>query len=521
MMSDMASWSCVIIKFERSRENERWHTLLSGLKEAQAWHEYAKALPNPDTLNMFLSRFFFQNMRLDNFSDVLIKLVRKQLRELPSKKFPRDLGGELILDDFLIGTQIPWISNVSEPRVSANGEVGFDFNLVYKGGEGGFSLFFRLALTYCGIHIPHIVFSVKLLELETTMHVSIGPPPSKKFWIGAHKLPIVRLEVHQGCASGRGVLHRILTALPNLSGIVTNLIKLYLFSDMVLPYMDDFPLPSVVKSPKASFADLRVRAFDWQRAAKISGAPQCGTPTRSASSNHGRAEGKTTQRNPEQQGSSKHEGRRSMESFSSGSVAMALPPAFGSGASKDTMSVESSTTSRKVTLVDSSLSRSQNVGPGAKTPSPASGGGGGDCDAGFSSGSFCPNASIDVGLPVELPSPRSTVAPQAVRGGPAGRPRQPAADGGGDRTRFPATHASHQVGSYSASMPGTPVSTSAPNDSFFCNHSAFKNESDGDLSSVSAKRSGTSDAMRSLKNLLKVKGKDMTRESVSRSKKKS
>ncbi|KAG5505621.1 hypothetical protein JIQ42_08387 [Leishmania sp. Namibia] len=515
MLNDMASWSCVIIKFERSRESERWYTLLSGLKEAQAWHDYAKSMPNPNTINTFLSRFVFQNMRLDGLSDALISQVRKKLRELPAKKFPRDLGGDIILDDFLIGTQIPWISDVSEPRVSANGEVGFDFNLFYKGGEGGFSLFFRLALTYCGIRIPHVVFSVKLLEVETTVHVSIGPPPSKIFWIGAHKPPIIRLEVHQGCASGKGVLHRMLTALPNLSGIVTNLIKLYLFTDMVLPYMDDFPLPSVVKSPKGSFADLRVRAFDWQRAAKISGAPQREAPA--ASSADRDTESKVEGRGTHQKRSGGYGSSLSLKSssdYTAGSTS--YDPVRNT--SRDTVATDSKAAFRKASP-DARLANSNlRAGTGAKLSAFAPRDS--DADGGPFSGASLRNTSTSVSSSVAPASPTGRAAAQAARDVLEVSPRPAGRDGGGDHTRLPGAPPRDRMGSRSASISSNLISASTLDESVRGDNATVISESEDVLSAASKKRASTAGAMRNLKDWLKVKGNDMARESVSRSKKK-
>ncbi|KAG5484517.1 hypothetical protein LSCM1_07892 [Leishmania martiniquensis] len=515
ILNDMANWSCVIIKFERSRETDRWHTLLSGLKEAQAWHDYAKSMPNPDTINMFLSRFVFQNMRLDGLSDALIAQIRKKLRDLPAKKFPRDLGGEILLDDFLIGTQIPWISDVSEPRVSANGEVGFDFNLFYKGGEGGFSLFFRLALTYCGVRIPHVVFTVKLLELEATMHVSIGPPPSKIFWIGAHKPPIIRLEVHQGCASGRGVLHRMLTALPNLSGIVTNLVKLYLFTDMVLPYMDDFPLPSVVKSPKGSFADLRVRAFDWQRAAKISGAPQREAPAKSSDESTGC---RASVRVGEEKGGGAAGAPPSLLSSSSGYSAAASSFAFSRNTSSETVVADNSAALQAVGSDGGATSSSLRAGAGRRVSlfslhdSSVNGG--------RVSGASYPNTPMSLSSSVAPTSPTTRAAAQAARNVAAVPPGWSAADSGGDQTRLPDKHSSKWMGSRSASISSNLMSAAVRDESQYGDSTAAMSESEEALSTASKKRSTTSGAMRNLKDWLKVKGKDMTRESVSRSKKK-
>ncbi|KAK7197787.1 putative integral membrane protein conserved region (DUF2404) [Novymonas esmeraldas] len=509
MMGDMENWSCVVLKFERSRESERWLSLLSGLKEARAWHDFAKSLPNPDTVNTFLSRFFFQNMRLNGLSDALIKQIRKKLQELPAKKFPRDLGGDLILDDFLIGTQIPWISDVSEPTVSANGEVGFDFNLLYKGGEGGFTLFFRLALTYRGLRIPHVVFSVKLLELEATVHLSIGPPPSKKFWIGGHKPPILRLEVHQGCASGKGVLHRVLTALPDLSGIMTNLIKLYLFSDMVLPYMDDFPLPSVVKSPKGSQADLRVRTFDWQRAAKISGAPERRGSTTSARSDGSDASGnKTERRGSSGSGvsASPHSpgGRSSAVAASSFASARGPPGPSGSRADSQQASPRRDSLNSAATAAKARLPPLRDGGGGG-------GGGGGGDRVSLSAGSFATRSSLEVASPVLLASPTAAPAPPSSRAA-ARSSEERSAPHLANTTSFAASGGG-------ASMASEPASNTALDDSLYGDTTTVHSESEGVLSSTGALKTGGSRTLRNLKSLLKLKGKDMARESVSRSKK--
>lgn len=278
---DMDTWCSMVVQFGQPCVTDQWYTILRGFKEANAWRRFAETMPNRQTANIFLSRFGFQNLHGVGLENALKKAIQEKLRKVCALKLPRDIGGEVKLDDFIIGRAIPWISDVSEPVVSTTGEMGFSFNMQYKGDVDGFSLFFRLDLAYRGIPLPQVVFSVKLLELKASIRASIGPPPSKKFWIGGHKPPVVRLQVRPGCASGKGILHHILTALPDISGVFTDLIKLYLFSDLILPCMDDFPLPSVGKSPPSSpthgadevdKADKKV-VFDRRRAARMSAAP--------------------------------------------------------------------------------------------------------------------------------------------------------------------------------------------------------------------------------------------------------
>lgn len=269
---DTASWKAMIIKFANPREMERWRCMLLDLDEVNEWRAFVRNMPNQESANLILSRFCFQSMRSRGMTGALRSAIRKKLEKTSAQTLPRMLEGQILLDNFVIGKRIPWISSVSEPTVSSSGEFGFDFNLHYQGDDEGFAFYFRLALSFYGLRIPHLFFALKLVELEATLHVNVAPPPSNKVWIGGHRPPTLRVKTVQGTATGQGILHRILIALPDLSEIVTNLLKLYLFHNMILPNLDDFPLPSVNKSPPNSPV-TKLRTFDWRRAAMLSRAP--------------------------------------------------------------------------------------------------------------------------------------------------------------------------------------------------------------------------------------------------------
>ncbi|EAO00100.1 hypothetical protein C3747_78g105 [Trypanosoma cruzi] len=239
----------IVVKFYYMREQERWQSLLEGQQEAAQWRDYLQTITTPDSFNLVLTRLFRQNMRTTALTNFIGAKLQKKFDELSMKNFPREIEGRILLDDFLIGEEVPIFSNFSSPKIVAGGEMIFDFDLLYRGGA---TLCLCLNLTYRGIRIPHVVFSVKIKYLSARMRVSVGPPPSKKFWLGILSPPDIRLEVHQGMQSGRGFLHRILISLPDLSPIASNLIKLYLMHDMGLPALDDFPLPSIEKTPPSS-----------------------------------------------------------------------------------------------------------------------------------------------------------------------------------------------------------------------------------------------------------------------------
>lgn len=270
---DGGAWSLkdskeVVLEFKTALDAERLYTIIQSHTEAERWRQFTKDLPNPDTFNLALARLLYPNFRRDGLERLLQGAIRKALAEVPEKKFPRFITGDIFLDDFVLGGSFPCISDVSEPTFSTNGELGFDFNLRYKGEERGFALYFKVAINFRGIRVPHFIISLKIMEVQATLHISIGPPPSGKVWIGLHRPPIIRVRADQGCASGKGFLHRLLS-IPDMSGIFANLLRVYAFSEMLLPEMDDFALPSVEK-PEVAAQKKKAEVFDRRRAAKRS-----------------------------------------------------------------------------------------------------------------------------------------------------------------------------------------------------------------------------------------------------------
>nr|CCD12181.1 unnamed protein product [Trypanosoma congolense IL3000] len=243
------SQSGIFLKFHYAREQERVQNLLTGMHEAMHWYSYLQTIPTPSAFNILFSRFVFQSMRSKALADLIREKLQKSLDKFSSTKFPRDLEGRILLDDITLTCDVPVISNVTGPFVLAKGEFMFDLDLFYRGGA---SLTFRCCLTYRDTRIPHIVLNLKIVRLSAKLRVSVGPPPTKVFWVGCHAPPDVQLEVSQGLAANCGLLHCLLQKLPDLSGIVRNLVKLYVASEMMLPRMDDFPLPDVEDTPPVS-----------------------------------------------------------------------------------------------------------------------------------------------------------------------------------------------------------------------------------------------------------------------------
>ncbi|KAH9598334.1 hypothetical protein LSM04_002779 [Trypanosoma melophagium] len=247
----LSSWKSVVLKFPTRRELERWFNLLQATPQSEEWRGFIKRLPQLDVFNLVVARLFFENTRTSELRDLLVGKLRRKLHKV-SRRLPKHMQGEILLDRLELGGEIPLISNVSDPAVTTSGELEFDFDLLYR---GGLVLVLRFSITYRSVRVPDILFNIKMLELSNRMRLSVGPPPSNKMWVGSSRTPQLRLEFIQEVASHDGLLHAVLNLIPDMSKLMTTIVKVKLFEDMILPSMDDFPLPCLSYSPPSSEPD--------------------------------------------------------------------------------------------------------------------------------------------------------------------------------------------------------------------------------------------------------------------------
>lgn len=235
----LSKWTCVAIKFPTRRVQERWLNLLQSTPESVQWHDFITHLPQVDVFNLVIARLFFENSRANTLHDLLEEKLKKKLARV-SKSLPPKLRGNIFLDLLDVGGEIPLISNVSDPVSSTCGDTEFDFDVLYR---GGLALKIRFSVLYRDIRVPDIIFSIKVLELAGRMRFVVGPPPTRKFWLGGPQPPQLRLEFTQEVASHDGILNAVLRLLPDMSKTASYIVKVLLFEDMVFPNMDDFPWP--------------------------------------------------------------------------------------------------------------------------------------------------------------------------------------------------------------------------------------------------------------------------------------
>ncbi|SCU67546.1 Putative integral membrane protein conserved region (DUF2404), putative [Trypanosoma equiperdum] len=247
---DYSKWTAVLFKMCTRRELERWYNLLQGNSQSEEWRNFIKRLTRADALSLVVARLYFANTDTSSLQDLLTRKIRRKLRRV-SRRLPNHMKGEIILDRLELGEEIPLLDSVSDPVVSPNGEIEFDFYLLYRGGLH-FSL--RFSITYRGMRVPDIIFNVKVLQLSNRVRLNVGPPPSAKIWLSSPHTPHLQLEFTQEVATNDGFLHTLLKLLPDMSAIMTTIVKVKLFEDMLLPSMDDFPLPCLSYSPSSSEA---------------------------------------------------------------------------------------------------------------------------------------------------------------------------------------------------------------------------------------------------------------------------
>jgi len=91
------------------------------------------------------------------------------------------------------------------------------------------------------IHFP-AVLSVTIQSLSGKIRFHCSPPPSKRFWLGFYEEPECELLIDTEIGDD----HKIKN-LPKLANIIVHKIKSEIIETMVLPQMDDYPIPKITK----------------------------------------------------------------------------------------------------------------------------------------------------------------------------------------------------------------------------------------------------------------------------------
>ncbi|EPY33249.1 hypothetical protein STCU_02379 [Strigomonas culicis] len=236
---DISTWRTIAIKFPTRRETERWLNLLQANARTEQFQEYLTHMPQRDVFNILITRLFFENTSSNRLHDILTEKIQDKFAAI-SRSLGHNVKGNIYLDGLVIGGEVPLISSVSEGTISPSGDFEFGFDILYR---GGLVLLVHFAITYRDIKVPDIVFTIRVLELAGRMRMNIGPPHTHKFWLGCPRPPELRLDISQEVVK-EGLLGNLISLLPDLGEIISNVVREKIFEDMILPKYDDFPWPS-------------------------------------------------------------------------------------------------------------------------------------------------------------------------------------------------------------------------------------------------------------------------------------
>eukprot|EP00758_Cryptobia_borreli_P011217 Tbor_TRINITY_DN5635_c0_g2::TRINITY_DN5635_c0_g2_i1::g.9038::m.9038 len=245
---NLSRWCTMIVKFTTTREAERWVNFLNPTEGTHQWRTFVRSLPSLDVMNIVAARLFFENREGDAIKKILTKKINKKLSKI---SIPKPLNGTIQVHDVSPGSELPLITNMSQVQYYPCGEIKFDVDMEYR---GGFDLQLELDLTIGKTRkVPKLVVRIRINNIRGRIRLNVGPPPSNRIWVGFHQPPVIDLTFGGHAASDKsGLFGVVIGLIPDLSRIITDIVKIELLEDMTLPSLDDFPLPNVEDTPPTS-----------------------------------------------------------------------------------------------------------------------------------------------------------------------------------------------------------------------------------------------------------------------------
>lgn len=240
-------WRSLRITYGSAREAERWASILNPNHKTPEWQEYIKTLPDGayTSLNLLVARILFENTSSSALDDLIYSKISKKLRGV---KLPKPISGELHLVSVSFGGSTPLFTNSQFVGASANGEIAIDVDIMYR---GGFTLVLNAAIDLGPITLPDATITIKIKQVSGKAHLTVGAPPSNKMWLGFHEQPNLELEFHQDISVPSQLFASVIRDI-DLSEVVSEVVKVKLFEDMILPFQDDLPIPNVGPTPPSS-----------------------------------------------------------------------------------------------------------------------------------------------------------------------------------------------------------------------------------------------------------------------------
>jgi len=140
------------------------------------------------------------------------------------------------------GPQMPTVNKIQLVSTTDDGEIKIDADLSYNGEfHLTLKIFFNIGIPKLGKNLKFpAVLAVTVTQIAGKMQLYFAPPPSTRLWYGFYAEPDVSLSINTEIG-GKSKLRN----LPKLANIIVYAIKSEIISLMVLPHMDDIPLPGI------------------------------------------------------------------------------------------------------------------------------------------------------------------------------------------------------------------------------------------------------------------------------------
>jgi hypothetical protein len=185
-----------------------------------------------------------------------VGLVKKKIAAKLAKLKKPSMLKSLTLRGITFGTKLPIVSNISIRSADTDGSLRLDADMAYH-GSASVELDLVVEVEILGTKIASFPISIKVVikTIVGKVQLAFSPPPSDLMWMGFYTEPHIELEID----SFIGEKHRLVN-IPQLTNIIVSKLKQEIVEMMLMPDMDDWPLPHL-KVPKGQ---TREKYVQWE-----------------------------------------------------------------------------------------------------------------------------------------------------------------------------------------------------------------------------------------------------------------
>eukprot|EP01117_Protostelium_nocturnum_P009468 TRINITY_DN3378_c0_g2_i1.p2 TRINITY_DN3378_c0_g2~~TRINITY_DN3378_c0_g2_i1.p2 ORF type:complete len:572 (-),score=238.15 TRINITY_DN3378_c0_g2_i1:5555-7270(-) len=250
----------VYLHFQTAKDLEEWYLLLQkatnmnrDLTDAEKhqhefWGPMSERLTNhsadmnPHWITAIFCRLLWRIHDSKGFTEFLMEKFQKKLNKIEKPSIVKDLR----IKDVYFGPELPVVNKVKLLSVSEMGDIELDADFVYHGGfHLSIEAVFEIPLAIKKFTFPAIL-SVEIKRIAGQAHIHVNAPPSPRFWLGFYGEPVVEVEVKTELGE-----HKYKVAnLPTLANIIIHKVKSEILQTMILPHLDDWPIPKIDENDK-------------------------------------------------------------------------------------------------------------------------------------------------------------------------------------------------------------------------------------------------------------------------------